>query len=72
MLIKHLHYQMWMMIALVLAILMLMSYYLSFLASEQPDAKYPDDLPTNYKSAVNQLSIQIEEVVELLLQKDLD
>ena len=61
-----------MMIALVLAVLMLMSYYLSFLASGQPDAKYLDDLPTNYKSAVDQSSIQIEEVVELLLREGLD
>jgi hypothetical protein len=70
--IKRLHYRMWMMIALVLAVLMPMSYYLSFLASGQPNAKYPDDLPTNYKSAVDQSSIQIEEVVELLLREGLD
>ena len=43
-----------------------------FLASRQPDTKYPDDLLTNYKSAVDRSSIQIEKVVELLLQKGLD
>jgi len=63
---------MWMMIALVLAVLMLMSYYLSFLASGQPDAKYLDDLLTNYKSAVDQLSIQIEEIVKLFFWEGLD